>query len=179
VSLTAANSAGTNSVAGTVTVGPKTTAFTLTSDVGLDGGTLPAEYTCDGVGLSPELSWANAPSGTKEFAVLMTTPAGPGDVGTTKWNWVLYGIPVTATGLARNTTGIGTAGVGSDGPTLGYQPPCSQGPGIKYYTFTVYALSGSPSLPSAPDQVTGAVLTQAISSITLGSASITLNYTRP
>ena len=106
----------------------------------------------------------------------MTTQQGD---GITKWNWVLYNIPAGTTSLAKNSTGVGTAGVGSAGPTTGYQPPCSQGPGPKQYTFTVYALSAAPTLPTSASQVTGAVLTTAISSITLGSASLTLSYTRP
>jgi phosphatidylethanolamine-binding protein (PEBP) family uncharacterized protein len=151
-------------------------AFTLTSPAASDGGTLPAEYTCDGAGASIALSWSNAPSGTHEFALMMTTL--PGD-GTTKWNWVLYAIPASATGLAKNSSGVGTPGVGSDGPQAAYQPPCSQGPGAKLYTFTLYALSASPSLPAPASQVTGAVLTSAIANITLGSASLRLSYTRP
>jgi len=143
---------------------PSDGSFTLTSDAGVDGGTLPIEYTGDGSGYSPALSWSNAPEGTKEFALMMTTL--PGD-GTTKWNWVLYGIPASTTGLAKNSTGIGILGVGSNGATMAYEPPASQGPGPKLYTFTLYALSASPQLPSAANQVTGAVLTQAISSITL------------
>jgi phosphatidylethanolamine-binding protein (PEBP) family uncharacterized protein len=149
--------------------------FTLTSDVGTDGGALPAEYTCDGTGVSPTLSWSNPPAGTKEYALLMTTL--PGD-GTTKWNWVLYGIPGNTTSLTKGVSGVGIPGVGSDGPTLAYQAPCSQGPGAKFYTFTLYALSASPQLPRASNQVTGEVLSEAISSITLGSASLRLNYTR-
>ena len=153
---------------------PSTT-FSLTSDAGVDGGTLPTEYTCHGTGGSPALSWSNAPAGTKEFALLVTTL--PGD-GTTKWNWVLYDIPASTSSLAKNTSGVGTPGVGSHGSTRGYQPPCSQGPGAKLYTFTLYALSGSPSLPDN-GQVNGSVLTNAISSVTLGKASLNLSYTRP
>jgi len=176
VSLVVGNAFGTRAAAPqTVTA----SAFTLTSGAGADGGTLPAEFTCDGAGESPALAWTDAPQGTQAFALLMTTPTGPGDVGTTKWNWVLYNLPATTTSLARNATGIGTPGAGSEGGTLAYEPPCSQGPDAKYYTFTIYALSQAPVLPVAADQVTGAVLTQAISTITLGSASITFSYTRP
>jgi phosphatidylethanolamine-binding protein (PEBP) family uncharacterized protein len=149
--------------------------FSLTSDAGVDGGTLPTDYTCDGAGSSPALSWS-APAGVKEFALLMTTL--PGD-GTTKWSWVLYSIPGTTTSLAKNSTGVGILGVGSRGPAMAYEPPCSQGPGAKIYTFTLYALSESPKLPSAAAQVTGDVLAKAISSITIGSASLNLSYTRP
>ncbi len=150
--------------------------FKLTSDVGLDGGSLPQEYTCDGAGNSPALSWTNAPAGTKEYAVLMSTI--PVD-GKTKWNWILYKIPANSSSLKKNTVGVGTLGSGSDeGGALKYQPPCSQGPGSKTYTFTIYALSASPALPNDPQQVTGEVFTKAISSITLGSASLSLSYAR-
>ena len=153
-----------------------TNTFTLTSDAGPDGGTMSATYTCDGAGVTPELSWSGAPAGTEEYALMMTTQ--PGD-GTTRWNWMLYGIPGTTTSLAGNSTGIGTLGSGSHGTVMQYDPPCSQGPGPKTYTFTLYALSGSPSLPADPDQVTGPVLTGAIAPITLGTASLNLSYTRP
>jgi phosphatidylethanolamine-binding protein (PEBP) family uncharacterized protein len=148
--------------------------FKLTSAAAVDGGTLPAEYTCDGEGVSAPLAWQNAPAGTREFALLMTTL--PGD-GTTKWNWVLYAIPATVTALPRNSTAIGTFGVGSDGPQAAYQPPCSQGPGAKIYTFTVYALSSAPQLPAG--RIDGATLARAIAPLTIGSATMSVSYTRP
>lgn len=149
--------------------------FTLTSPAVVDGGTLPVDYTCDGEGASPALTWANPPARTSEFALLMSTQ--PGD-GTTKWNWVLYGIPAAAAGLPRNSTGVGTPGVGSDGPSAAYQPPCSQGPGAKVYTFTLYALSAAPRLTGPAGRVTGAMLLDAIAPVTLGSAVLTVSYTR-
>jgi len=150
--------------------------FLLMSDAGADGGMLPVEYTCDGSGSSPALSWSQPPEGTKEFALMMTTL--PGD-GTTKWNWVVYGIPASVTGLSKNNTTVGITGTGSHGTSMIYDGPCSQGPGAKLYTFTIYALSASPALPSSADLVTGPILTSAISSVTLGSAALNLSYSRP
>lgn len=150
--------------------------FTLSMPAKTSGGLLPKEYTCDGVGSSPALSWSGAPAGTKEYALLMSTI--PVD-GNTKWNWVLYKIPASTTGLAKNTSGIGTLGAGSDeGGAVKYQPPCSQGPGAKVYTFTLYALSSSPSLPSSAKLVTGAILTKAISSLVIASSSVDVSYSR-
>lgn len=151
--------------------------FEISSDAGTDSGQLPAEYTCDGIGVSPQLSWGHAPSGTKEFAVLMSTTPVDGKM---KWNWVLHGIPNAVTGLMKNSSGVGVLGAGSETsvPALEYQPPCSKGPGEKVYTFTVYALSAAPVLPSTPDQVTGDVFLKSISSVTLSSASLNLKYTR-
>lgn len=166
---------------GNVQSGPVTTvadkgSFLLTSDAGADGSTMSVEYTCDGTASSPALSWSGAPSGTKEFALMITTL--PVD-GATRWNWVLYGIPGITTSLVKDSSAVGTVGTGSHGTVMTYDPPCPQGPGAKIYTITVYALSASPTLPGSPEQVTGEVLTDAISSITLGKASLDLSYARP
>jgi phosphatidylethanolamine-binding protein (PEBP) family uncharacterized protein len=147
--------------------------FSVSSSAAVSG-TLPATYTCDGPGSSPAISWANAPLGTTEYAMLMTTL--PGD-GSTKYNWILYGIPAVKSALVKDSYGVGTQGVGSDGPLAGYQAPCSQGLGAKSYTFTVYALSASPTL-SPNVVVTGSALSTAMASITLGTASISLSYNR-
>ena len=180
--ITATNSVGTGAASAGVLVTPAATvtppgtgSFSVTSSAGSNGGILPAEYTCDGSGATVPLAWSGAPTGTTEYAVLMTTL--PGD-GTTKWNWVLYGIPGGIKVLTKDTFGLGTVGVGSDGPSNAYNAPCSQGPGAKLYTYTVYALSGSPTISVAASKVTGQVITDAIKSLTLGTASIGLNVTR-
>jgi phosphatidylethanolamine-binding protein (PEBP) family uncharacterized protein len=181
--VTATNSVGTGAAsagvlvtpAGAVVTPPGAGSFSVTSSAGSNGGILPAEYTCDGSGATVPLAWSGAPTGTTEYAVLMTTL--PGD-GTTKWNWVLYGLPGATKALAKDTFGLATVGVGSDGPSNAYNPPCSQGPGAKLYTYTVYALSGSPAITIAASKVTGQVITDAIKPLTLATASIGLNVTR-
>ena len=178
-SVTATNSAGTGAASSAVSVTPVGAvagSFALTSSAAIEGGALPADYTCDGTGSSPPLSWTDPPAGTQAFALLMTTL--PGD-GTTKWNWVLYGIPAAARALPKDVFGSATAGVGSDGPFVGYQPPCSQGPGAKTYTFTLYALSGLPDLTASGSPVTGSALASAIAGLTLGTAVLNVSYTRP
>ena len=137
------------------------------------GNALAALNTCDGMGVSPDLQWSNVPSGTKEFALLMKTVA-PNE---TKYNWVLYSIPASITSLNKDSFGIGLNGVGSDGPFLGYQAPCSQGPGVKVYTFTIYALSASPVLGASTPS--GLSLLNSISSITIASASLDMSYNAP
>jgi hypothetical protein len=42
------------------------------------------------------------------------------------------------------------------------RPPCSQGPGAKTYTFTLYALSATPDLSAAGSTVNGSTITSAI-----------------
>ena len=147
--------------------------FTLASASFQDGGELAVIYTCAGAGTSPALEWTGAPEGTTEFAVMMTTMSLDGP----KWNWVLYNIPSNVTSIAENTTGVGMAGLSSDGPELRYYPPCPQGPGPKTYTFTVYALSGAPLLGVPAEQVTGAILTDASNQLILASSQMTVTYT--
>lgn len=173
-----ASGSGTASASALATPQSGTTsgaAFTLGSSIVAEGGSLPSDYTCDGMGSSLALTWSNVPTGTQSFALLMTTL--PGD-GTTKWNWVLYNLPAALRTLPRDSLGLGTLGVGSDGPIRAYQPPCSQGPGAKRYTYTLYALSGTPSLSVPESQVSGSILTQAIAPLILGSASLNVYYTR-
>ena len=152
------------------------TSLTVTSSAGASGSEMGITYACalyGGSAYNPDLAWKGAPASTKEFALLMTTQANDG----LKYNWVLYGIPSSSTSLAKNSTNVGTAGQGSDGPTFGYQAPCSSGPGKKDYIFTIYALSNSPTFSSGVT-VTGSVLSTAMSNITLASGSITLSITR-
>ena len=148
--------------------------FTLTSSAFVAGGSIPTQYTCDGtLGMSshsPPLAWTGAPSGTVTFALTITTIALDG----TKYNWVLYNIPGTVASLAEATT-VGTAGVSTDGSDLRYYPPCSSGPGEKTYTFTLYALSGTPTF-SVP--VTGDILSSTISPLVIGKSQVNVTYTR-
>jgi phosphatidylethanolamine-binding protein (PEBP) family uncharacterized protein len=152
------------------------TPFTFTSTAFEDGGTLPMVYTCDaaGGGVSPPLEWTGTPEGTAELALMMTTIALDG----TKWNWVLFHIPATVTSLAQATTGVGVAGVSTDGPERKYYPPCSTGPGVKTYTFTLYALSAAPTFSVPESQVNGEILTSAIGPLTIASRQVNVSYTR-
>jgi phosphatidylethanolamine-binding protein (PEBP) family uncharacterized protein len=148
----------------------------LVWSAGAVGGTLPTTYTCDGAGQSPPLAWSGAPSGTGVYVILMSTiPVS----GPAKYNWVLYDIPAATNSIAAGTTGEGTLGFADDGAGLAYAPPCSQGPGTKLYTFTVYALSGRPALRGLePRQVNGPTLLAAIAPVTLTSGVLTLSVTR-
>src|SRR5437667_9306811 len=81
--------------------------FTLSSTGFKDGERLPTKFAgnaksnpdCVGENVSPALSWANPPAGTKSYALLMFDPEGrpPGGVS----HWVAYGIPVSVTGFAE------------------------------------------------------------------------------
>jgi phosphatidylethanolamine-binding protein (PEBP) family uncharacterized protein len=170
--------------------------FALSSPAFADGGTLPAKYTCRSqsgldIETNPPLAWSNPPAGTVGFALLAATVANDAGGQTTKYNWVLYNISASAssipenntviTGGATGATQVGTPGLTSDGPLYAYSPPCSaKGSGLRSYTFTLYALSGTPVF--APNHAPGAggdgaSLSASLAGITLGKSAITASYT--
>jgi phosphatidylethanolamine-binding protein (PEBP) family uncharacterized protein len=149
--------------------------FVLSSpEIGADS-LLPVDYTCDGESATLPLNWSGGPEGVVSFAVIMHHVASPTDI---HWYWVLYNIPASVTSLSRNESGMGILGTNSVNDKTGYAPPCSQGPGIKAYTYTVYALSRNPSFSVSPDLVTRDVLLNAMEGITISSARMTVYYTR-
>ncbi|MDP9205722.1 MAG: YbhB/YbcL family Raf kinase inhibitor-like protein [Gemmatimonadota bacterium] len=99
---------------------------------------------CNGQNVSPALEWANAPAGTKSFAVTMYDPDAP--TGSGWWHWVMYNIPASTTGLVagagngRSAPG-GSAQGATDFGTKGYGGPCPPaGNRPHHYHITVLAL---------------------------------------
>ncbi len=159
--------------------------FSLTSSAISADGKLPAEFACDGASISPPLSWAKPPQGTKSFAVTMhhiPGPPRPGDKpGEDKHVYiVLYNIPADTVSLEKGQTVIGTRGINTVNRRAEYAPPCSQGPGDKKYTLTVYALSADPLItPASRNGATMDELLAAIKDTTLATATLDVTYARP
>src|SRR3954452_20799389 len=82
-------------------------AFTLSSTGFKDGERLPTKFAgnnksnpnCVGENVSPALSWANPPEGTKSYAFLVLDLDGRPPVGVA--HWVAYGIPPAVTAFAE------------------------------------------------------------------------------
>jgi len=103
-------------------------------------------FGCTGKNISPELSWVNAPEGTKSFAVTVYDPDAP--TGSGWWHWVVFNIAkdvkslksgagdpskkIMPAGVVQNVIDYGFAGFG------GACPP--EGDKAHEYLFTVYAL---------------------------------------
>lgn len=149
--------------------------FVISSSEIKSDSLLPKDYTCDGVSVTLPLEWSGEPEETTAFALIMHHEASPTDI---HWYWVLYNIPASVHTLVRNVSGIGLLGTNSVNNRNQYAPPCSQGPGIKAYTLTVYALSSNPVISDQQTEVTRQVLLDAIKDITLSSAKMTVYYSR-
>lgn len=155
-------------------VAPKPADFQLSIPGTQRGGSLPLDTTCDGAGTAPALAWKNAPAGTQSFA-LAVHHQPPGDEAPHVY-WVLTGIPATTSERKAADTSIGKAGANTVKRQPGYAPPCSQGPGKKWYTFTLYALSANLEFPQSA--LTRDQLLKAIDGKVLGTAVLHLSHTR-
>jgi Raf kinase inhibitor-like YbhB/YbcL family protein len=159
-------------------------AFALTSASVHAGGTVDAAQVfnqddCKGGNRSPQLTWRDAPAGTRSFAVTLFDPDAPGRGW---WHWAVAGIPATVDRLPENASSsgyikkLGAVEARNDFDIDGYGGPCPP-PGKPHrYVITVYALStadlrlgqGRPAL----------MFDHEISTATLGSARMVVNYGR-
>jgi Raf kinase inhibitor-like YbhB/YbcL family protein len=115
----------------------------------LQGNQIPATFTCDGAGGSPQLAWSAPPAGTVSLALIVTDPDAP---GRTFVHWVLYDLPNDARELPEALPAQGElAGGGRQGSNdfgnLGYGGPCPPGHSQHHYVFTLYALDTKLNLP--------------------------------
>lgn len=102
-------------------------------------------FGCFGDNQSPQLSWKNAPEGTKSFAITMYDPDAP--TGSGFWHWVVFDIPastkelVTNAGVQLNLAPKGAIQSITDYGIKGFGGPCPpKGHGFHQYIITVYAL---------------------------------------
>jgi Raf kinase inhibitor-like YbhB/YbcL family protein len=159
--------------------------FTLTSkDLGGEA-TKTQEFNgfgCSGENQSPQLSWKNAPEGTKSFAVTMYDPDAP--TGSGFWHWVVFDIPQNVNELVTNAgnsqlnlapkgaiqskTDYGISGFGGPCPPVGH--------GLHQYIITVYALKTDKL--GLDENINPAVVGFYLWNQTLAKASIVAYYKR-
>ena len=108
--------------------------------------TIPRKYTGDDADLSPPLTWAGLPEGTKELALIVDDPDAPRPE---PWvHWVIYKIPADAGGLPeaistseRPSEPPGALQGKTDFGSIGYGGPAPpRGHGVHRYFFKLYAL---------------------------------------
>jgi Raf kinase inhibitor-like YbhB/YbcL family protein len=127
--------------------------MTLTSNAFEDGHALPAEFTCDGAGLSPELQWRQPPAGAQSFALVVEDTDAPHHPFA---HWGVYDIPMNARQIDTGAAESGSSGLeqthnGFGGQ--GYGPPCPpKGDAPHHYHFRLLALDFA-TLGRTPDDV--------------------------
>jgi Raf kinase inhibitor-like YbhB/YbcL family protein len=159
-------------------------AFTVTSDSFHAGGTVDTAQVfnrddCTGGNRSPQLSWHNAPDGTRSFAITVFDPDAPGRGW---WHWAVAGIPARTTSLPENASGsgalkkLGAVEARNDFEVDGYGGPCPP-PGRPHrYIVTIYALDTA-DLHLAQGWP-AEMFDHEIQTATLGFARMTVKYGR-
>ena len=167
----------------TYSFGQKT--FTLTSkDLGGES-TKVQEFNgfgCSGNNQSPQLSWKNAPEGTKSFAITMYDPDAP--TGSGFWHWVVFDIPANINELVTNAGNVkltlapkGAIQSKTDYGIKGFGGPCPPvGHGFHQYIITVYALKTDKL--GLDENINPAVVGFYLWNNTLAKASIVAYYKR-
>jgi Raf kinase inhibitor-like YbhB/YbcL family protein len=103
-------------------------------------------FGCSGGNVSPALSWAGAPAGTKSFALTVYDPDAP--TGSGWWHWVIIDVPSISNALvagagdpASGKAPKGSLQINTDFGKTGYGGPCPPaGDKPHRYVFTLYAL---------------------------------------
>ncbi len=132
--------------------------FTVTSPDFAGGQVQQAQFSagmgCIGRNLSPAISWANAPEGTKSFVVTLYDKDAP--TGSGWWHWVAIDIPADVAALdggAGSDTSKMPAGavtIANDAGQRGFGGACPPEGEVHDYTITVKALSVE-KLPVPPE----------------------------
>jgi Raf kinase inhibitor-like YbhB/YbcL family protein len=144
-------------------------AFTITSQAFIEGGRIPAEFTCDGANTPPPIALSDPPHGVKSYALIMNDPDAPSGRFT---HWLAYDMPAGTTSLETGRAKT----LPNDFGRAGYGGPCPpRGHGSHRYEVTVYALD-VPSLSLSGR--TREDLDAALEAHTLAKARLTGRYER-
>jgi Raf kinase inhibitor-like YbhB/YbcL family protein len=153
--------------------------FVLSSTQLAPGGVIAATFTCDGVNVSPDLTWTAGPPGTLSYAMTFI------DQSNDLTHWSIWDITTATTTLNQgvpndalpNPPGGGAKQIESyDSSTFGYLGPCP--PSEHTYQFKVYAIDVA-TLPGVTTASTAAQVETAILQHDLGSATLTGTYDPP
>ena len=170
-------------IAATISVSAQT--FTLKSnDVGGQATMKQVAngFGCTGENQSPQLSWENAPAGTKSFAITMYDKDAP--TGSGLWHWVVVDMPTDikelragAGDVSKKLLPAGAIQLNNDGGQPGYMGPCPpEGAAPHQYLVTVYALKTDKLGIDA--KTSPAIAGFYLNSMMLGKASIVFYYSR-
>lgn len=146
----------------------------VTSSSFTQGGKIPAKYTCNGEGVSPQLAWSGIPKEAVSLVLVCEDPDAP--MGT--WDhWVLFNIPPTTRsleeGIRQMPVGVK---VGKNGNNRNeYQGPCPPDKEHRYF-FRLYALDSKLPLQ---DGVSKKEVLHAMENHILAQAELVGTYEQP
>ena len=141
----------------------------------VNGGDIDVRHTCDGLDLSPALSWGAVPPGTAEIAIAMVDDSAVSD-GQPFVHWVIGGLDPAEIALVEGDVPAGALQALNFFGDVGYGGPCPPpGDEAHQYRLTAYALNQQLELADG-DLATEFLAT--IATISIASTDVTGVYQR-
>ena len=160
----------TDSVAVATTVAVvEPTAMTLTGPW-TNGAAIDTRYTCNGLNVSPPLTWTAGPAETKSYAVVLTDLDAP-DYS----HWVVANIDPATLSLGEGAIPDTAIAATNSANTVGYVGPCPPTGTSHTYDVTVYALGQMIEAQAGDDAET---MLAAIEAAQIRTASTTFTFAR-
>ena len=114
------------------------TPLRMSTDAFVNNGPLPAEFTCDGSGAAPRVSWTRAPERTQSLAFIMFDPDAPGGQFT---HWLVTDIsPDTQSIVPGGDVPYGARVERNSSGSDNWIAPCPTNNANHHYIFRVFAL---------------------------------------
>jgi Raf kinase inhibitor-like YbhB/YbcL family protein len=139
-----------------------------------DGTPIDGLYTCDGVDISPPLSWLSVPDGAVDMAIVMVDDDAAGDDPVA--HWVIAGLDPESITLVEGDVPIGAIEATNSFGDVGWTGPCPPaGGGTHDYRFKLHALAQQVELG---DGVPASEILPYLEDLTIASAELTGTYER-
>jgi hypothetical protein len=155
-------------------------AFEVSSKDIHEGQLMSSEFVFSGMGctgdnISPQLSWKDAPEGTKSFAITVFDPDAP--TGSGWWHWLALNIPANVSSIDQGSPMKNVLQTKNDFGTMSYGGACPPaGDGMHRYQYTVWALPQEKI--DLPADISPAVVGYTLNSMALDKAVLTATYVR-
>lgn len=141
------------------------------SEAAFPNSVMPERFTCaSSEAISPPISWADAPPGTKSIALVVDDSDAP---ITPYVYWVVFDIGPGTSALLQGQLPPGARQARGTAGYDHYAPPCP-GPGGHDYRFTVYALNTVLKLPNGTSLQSA---WEAIAAATIGRGRLAVSAT--
>ncbi len=129
---------------------PGVTEITVEIPTMTNGSIIRPRYTCDGINLSPEVTWSGVPENAVTQALILNDPDAPDGAYI---HWLVYDIPPDVRGFGEGfgkpfeTTDSGAYQSLNSAGDLGYSGPCPPDGETHIYQISVYALDRALEVP--------------------------------
>jgi Raf kinase inhibitor-like YbhB/YbcL family protein len=162
---------------GAVSISPRPHAgvyVSLRSNAFIDRGQIPAAYTCDGDGQSPDLEWTWIPDNARSIVIVLDDFSADVDQSLL---WAVWNLSPSLRELMESSRGGGGVEGMNDYKRAGYAPPCPPRGEMHWYGFRLFALDAVLSLD--PTTATKVDLERAMDMHVVAGGTLMVSYTRP